>query len=88
MNLSRQGPEQGDRHSLDALAAELAELMTRYSFSPCAPVAIAIAECLARLCEHRDIELVPEQRVAYARLLNGWRMRACVDAGRCAERVH
>lgn len=75
-------------HSFDALAAELAVLMTRYSAAPCAELATAIARCLAALCAHADLELLPAQRAAYARLLGGWRLRACADAGRYRALVH
>lgn len=66
--------------TLDKLQAGLFLLVTQYTCTPSSALASAIVERLTQLCNHPFIELMPDQKQVFARLLNLWRTRLPLPA--------
>lgn len=64
--------------SIDSLQACLFHFMTQYTHSNCPYIAKKVVETLNQLCKHPNIDLLPEQKEIYSKMLNFWRIRCPV----------
>jgi hypothetical protein len=62
--------------SLEAMQANLIQLLNLYSTHPCKMTANAISLTLEGMLEHPLIDIFPELRKQCASTLNHWRLRA------------
>ena len=74
------------RHEpLEELQAGLFFLMNEYAGDPCCCIAEKIATKMERIRKHPLIEIVPDLQGQYARCINRWRARACLEQGATAR---